>query len=127
MNQEVLFTLQDSLTLKEARETYGAHKQIGVAAEECTELAKELIKAFRYDNFGDAVTNTRDSVIDEVADVYIVLDHVLNLYNIRERDLIPYVSKKIQRLRYWLNNSDSIEFTTNHREFTAIDPQSEEA
>lgn len=127
MNQEVLFTLQDSLTLKEARETYGAHKQIGVAAEECTELAKELIKAFRYDNFGDAVTNTRESIIDEVADVYIVLDHVLNLYNIRERDLIPYVSKKIQRLRYWLNNSDSIEFTTKHREFTSIDTQSEEA
>lgn len=115
MNQDILFTLKDKLTLKKARETYGAHKQIGVAAEECTELAKELIKAFRYDDFDDAVKNTKDNVVDEVADVFIVLDHVLELYDIRPKDLIPHVTRKMNRLRYWLENSDSIEFTTQHR------------
>lgn len=110
-----LFSQEDLMTLYQARATYGAHKQIGVAAEECTELAKELIKAFRYDDFSDAVQNTKENVIDEVADVLIVLDHVIKLYNITEQDLAPQVHKKISRLAYWLKNSDSIEFTTQHR------------
>jgi NTP pyrophosphatase (non-canonical NTP hydrolase) len=116
MNQELLFNLQDHKILQKARETYGAHKQIGVAAEECTELAKELIKSFRYDNFEEAVIKTKENVVDEVADVYIVLDHILNLYNITLRDLIPQVDKKIKRLSYWLENSNSIEFTATHRQ-----------
>ena len=115
MNPEMLFTMRDGKTLQKARETYGAHKQIGVAAEECTELAKELIKAFRYDDFEDAVKNTKDSVVDEVADVLIVLDHVLNLYSITQADLQPHISRKMNRLRYWLSQSDSIEFTTKIR------------
>lgn len=116
MNTDVLFSIKDKETLKLARKTYGAHKQIGVAAEECTELAKELIKAFRYDDFEDAVYYTKENIVDEVADVLIVLDHVLELYRIKEKDLIPQVSKKIDRLRYWLENSNSIEFTTKVRE-----------
>lgn len=115
MNPEVLFTQKDLQTLQRARETYGAHKQIGVAAEECTELAKELIKSFRYDVFDDAVKNTKKNVVDEVADVLIVLDHVLKLFNITAEDLQPHVAKKLQRLEYWLDSSDSIEFTTQYR------------
>lgn len=110
-----LFTAQDKQILQKARDTYGAHKQIGVAAEECTELAKELIKAFRYDSFDDVVKNTKENVVDEVADVLIVLDHVFNLFNITAGDLQPHITKKLQRLEYWLNNSSSIEFTTRCR------------
>ena len=115
MNPERLFTEKDLQILQRARETYGAHKQIGVAAEECTELAKELIKAFRYDSFDDVVRNTKENVVDEVADVLIVLDHVLQLFNITSEDLQPHIDKKLQRLEYWLNNSNSIEFTTRCR------------
>ena len=115
MNTDVLFSIKDKEILEQARKTYGAHKQVGVAAEECTELAKELIKAFRYDDFRDAVWYTKNNVVDEVADVLIVLDHVMNLYGIKERDLIPHIHRKIERLNYWLDNSDSIEFTTQHR------------
>lgn len=112
MKPERLFTEKDLQILQRARETYGAHKQIGVAAEECTELAKELIKAFRYDSFDDVVRNTKENVVDEVADVLIVLDHVLELFKITTKDLQPHIAKKLQRLEYWLNNSNSIEFTT---------------
>lgn len=115
LNYSELFTFQDKAILQKARDTYGAHKQIGVAAEECTELAKELIKAFRYDNFEDAVSHTRECVIDEVADVLIVLDHVITLYNIKGTDVRPYIERKINRLGFWLSNSDSIEFTTKVR------------
>lgn len=123
MNPECLFTRRDLQTLQRARETYGAHKQIGVAAEECTELAKELIKAFRYDSFDDVVKNTKENVVDEVADVLIVLDHVLQLFNITSEDLQPHVTKKLQRLEYWLDNSDSIEFTTKCREIIEADEE----
>lgn len=123
MNPECLFTRRDLQTLQRARETYGAHKQIGVAAEECTELAKELIKAFRYDSFDDVVKNTKENVVDEVADVLIVLDHVLKLFNITAQDLQPHVTKKLQRLEYWLDNSDSIEFTTKCREIVEEDEE----
>lgn len=119
MNPEKLFSKLDLETLQQARCTYGAHKQIGVAAEECTELAKELIKAFRYDNFSDAVENTKEAVVDEVADVLIVLDHILHLYIISESDLQPHIQKKLTRLRFWLENSDSIEFTAQQRSVPA--------
>lgn len=127
MNPEKLFTVEDAKTLQAARETYGAHKQIGVAAEECTELAKELIKAFRYDDFGDAVKNTKENVVDEVADVLIVLDHILNLYSITTSDLQPHITKKLDRLRYWLEHSNSIEFTTQHRSLSTEDQAEAEA
>ena len=123
MNPECLFTEKDLQVLQRARETYGAHKQIGVAAEECTELAKELIKAFRYDSFDDVVKNTKENVIDEVADVFIILDHVLKLFNITPEDLQPHITKKLQRLEYWLDNSSSIEFTTRCRTISSREGQ----
>lgn len=123
MNPECLFTEKDLQVLQRARETYGAHKQIGVAAEECTELAKELIKAFRYDSFDDVVKNTKENVIDEVADVFIVLDHVIKLFNITPENLQPHITKKLQRLEYWLDNSSSIEFTTRCRTISSREGQ----
>ena len=93
-------------------------------------VAKELIKAFRYDSFDDVVRNTKENVVDEVADVLIVLDHVLQLFNITPEDLQPHIDKKLQRLEYWLNNSNSIEFTTRCRtvdtENTAPVPERED-
>lgn len=115
MNPERLFSPEDLKILQKARDTYGPHKQVGVAAEECTELAKELIKAFRYDDFDTAVSKTKKNVVDETADLIIVLDHIIKLYNITERDLDPHIRKKIDRLQYWLDSSDSIEFTTENR------------
>lgn len=120
INNNELFNSTDLQILQRARDTYGPYKQIGVAAEECTELAKELIKSFRYDNFYDAVTNTREAVIDEVADVFIVLDHIISLYGIVSSDLRPHIRKKLDRLNYWLEHSSSIEFTTQVR---SIDSQ----
>ena len=119
MNPEKLFSVQDAITLQTAREIYGPHKQIGVAAEECVELAKELMKAQRYDNFDDAVKYTKRQVLNEVADVLIVLDHVINLYSITTKQLQPFVTNKMERLRYWLKNSNSIQFTTTHRDTEA--------
>lgn len=121
MNIEKLFTPQDAETLQTARETYGPFRQIGVAAEECTELAKELIKAFRFDDFSTAVEKTKENVVDEVADVLIILDHVIKLYNITAQDISPHIEQKMTRLRYWLEHDDRMEFTTEYRNLGADD------
>lgn len=125
MSQSSLFQREDYETLQRARDTYGAHKQIGVAAEECTELAKELIKAFRYDNFEDAVKKTKENVVDEVADILIVMDHILTLYDIKKVELRPQIQKKLNRLKYWLDHSDNIEFTTQYRTLEVEEPEEE--
>lgn len=115
MNIEHLFTEKDIRTLQESRALYGCQKQICVAAEECIELAKELIKTTRYNDFNDAVINTRLKVIEELADVFIALDHVIHAYNIVETDLKPQIYKKMNLLRYCLKNSDSSEFTLQYK------------
>ena len=101
--------------LAKARETYGAKAQIAVSAEECCELAKELLKALRYDDFSSAVEQTRDAVISEVVDVFIILDHVASLYHIQEEEAQEQVRKKINRLERWMENTDSFEYTTKER------------
>lgn len=121
MNIEHLFTEKDIKTLQQARETYGFKKQVCIAAEECIELAKELIKVIRYDNFNDAVINTRIKVIEELADVFITLDHVIHAYSIVETDLKPQIYKKMNRLRYWLKCSNSSEFTMQYRNSTSCE------
>lgn len=121
MNPEVLFSPEDVRTLRQARSTYGPRNQIAVAAEECIELAKELLKALRYEDFDSAVQSTGDKVTEEVADVLIVLDHVLNLYAISTDDLRYFTAVKMDRLRKWLDNSESIEFTTKERSLDSCD------
>ena len=87
MNPEHLFTEKDLQVLQRARETYGAHKQIGVAAEECTELAKELIKASldSASAVSDSYLSQIDYSVDRINDIekritehYKVLDMLEN-------------------------------------------------
>lgn len=121
MNPETLFSSKDIDTLRQARSTYGPRNQIAVAAEECIELAKELLKALRYEDFDGAVQSTGNKVTEEVADVLIVLDHILNLYAITTDDLQPFITAKMNRLNGWLKNSKSIEFTTKERSLDNFD------
>ena len=51
-------------------ETYGSDKQEDMAIEECSELIKAILK-FRRSNAKDS--DLRDAVIDEIADVQIML------------------------------------------------------
>jgi len=116
MNPEKLFTEKQLNTLHKARTIYGGKNQVTVAAEECCELAKELLKAIRYEDFNEAVIHTKEDVTAEVADVIIVMDHILKLYNITNLDLIPHINYKLNRLQQWLEKSDSIEYTTELRD-----------
>lgn len=59
-------------------ETYGSDKQEDMAIEECSELIKAILK-FRLSNAKDS--DLRDAVIDEIADVQIMLTQLGIIFN----------------------------------------------
>lgn len=59
-------------------ETYGSDKQEDMAIEECPELIKAILK-FRRSNAKDS--DLRDAVIDEIADVQIMLTQLGIIFN----------------------------------------------
>ena len=65
-------------------------KQMVVAIEELSELQKELCKAIR----GQEV---KENIIEEIADVSIMLCQIMIYFEIEEADVIKVMDKKIQR------------------------------
>lgn len=65
-------------------------KQMVVAIEELSELQKELCKAIR----GQKV---KENIIEELADVSIMLCQIMIYFEIEEADVIKVMDEKIQR------------------------------
>lgn len=101
--------------LEKARDTYGNKNQILVCIEELNELACVLAKFPRYNNEDDAVEKLHYDVLDEVADVTIILNHVKSILQITDEEVDDRVDKKIARLNRWLNKSTSMQQTTEDR------------
>lgn len=102
--------------LAKARETYGDTAQILVANEELCELAAVCAKFPRYEDKERAQEKLHKKAIDEVADVLIVLDHVINIFGLTPVEIGDRVEGKISRLNRWLSSSNSMEHTTVDRE-----------
>lgn len=75
--------------LKEALDLFGYDIQKDIAIEEMAELTKELIKEKRHDN-------NFEKVIDEVADVYIMICQLIITYG--EKQVENRVISKMNRL-----------------------------
>lgn len=69
---------------------YGKDKQLVVAIEELSELQKELCKALR--NKPD-----REHIIEETADVLIMVANVREIFQIRDDEISGIVKKKQNR------------------------------
>lgn len=108
--------------LAKARSTYGDTAQILVSNEELCELAAVCAKFPRYESPEKARKELYDRAVDEVADVVIVLDHIMNIFDIKAEDLRTRISEKIGRLAYWLSQSESMEETTLYRDIPPTDP-----
>lgn len=104
----------DTKLLSKARETYGDTNQIAVCIEELSELAKVLAKYFRYDK-DTAVEKLRQDALDEVADVYIILEHVKGIFNLRNGEINKRAEAKLDRLRRWLDTSSDFSYTMEDR------------
>lgn len=102
--------------LQTAQETYGYANQIVVAIEELCELGAVLSKYPRYDFHDDALEALRDKVVEETADVVIMLRHVQMIFGIQPDELEVMMDKKLNRLKRWMESDDkSFEHTTKDR------------
>lgn len=101
--------------LRKARETYGDKNQILVSMEELNELACVLAKYPRYDDPDKATAELHDRVLDEVADVMVVLDHIISIFSLSEIEVHRRMVKKVDRLKRWLNHSESMQETVDDR------------
>lgn len=80
-----------TLLLRQALEKYGEPIQLIMVIEEIAELTKEISKYFRG-------KNNRENIIEEVGDVYIMLEQMKMIFDISAEELEITMSKKIKRL-----------------------------
>ena len=107
--------------LETARNVYGNKNQILVCIEELNELACVLAKFPRYEDEDEAREKLTEKVIDEVADVMIILDHVQKIFDIPDGAISDRIMKKIERLERWLKNSTSMQRTLEDRVVGVVD------
>lgn len=105
----------DTKPLDRARATYGDTNQIAVCIEELSELIKVLAKYFRYDK-DTAIEKLRADALDETTDVYIILEHVKGIFNLRNGEINKRAVAKLDRLNRWLNTSSDFSYTMEDRE-----------
>lgn len=77
--------------IQKAIDTYGYDLQKQVAIEEMSELTKEICKDFRG-------KQNRENIIEEIADVQIMLYQLMAMYNISDMELSITLGLKITRL-----------------------------
>lgn len=108
-------TQRELVTLAEARHTYGYGRQISVCCEELCELASVLNKYIRYDTDEKAVTELYGKVLEEISDVYVVLNHVRSIFHLADWEIESVMDSKLERMERWLKDSQSMEQTTVDR------------
>lgn len=102
--------------LQTAQETYGYANQVVVAIEELCELGAVLSKYPRYDFHNDAMEALRDKVVEETADVVIMLRHIQMIFGIQPNELDDMMDKKLHRLKRWMESDNkSFQHTTEDR------------
>lgn len=109
--------MSNNEVLAKAREVYGSKNQIMVCIEELNELACVLAKYPRYDSEADARAELHDKVIDEVADVEVILEHVKAIMELNQSEIEVRKEVKINRLNRWLKTGKKTQqITTEDRE-----------
>lgn len=84
-----------SILSKSAVDTFGAQTQQLIAVEECGELIQAITKIQRYGN----KEQYRDNLIEEIADVIIVINQLKYIYKIKDMDISQYIDNKIKRTK----------------------------
>lgn len=101
--------------LAKARRTFGDTTQILVAMEELCELACVCAKYPRYENSSNAKEELHNKAIDELADVTVVINHIINIMDIDPYEVEKRISGKVARVERWVNKSSSMQITTEDR------------
>ena len=77
-------------------DVYGHKHQTYVASEELGELNQQLMKELRG-------IGNHEHLVEEMADVYICLIQIREMYNIKEEELQNEINEKLKRLEERLN------------------------
>lgn len=105
--------------LSHIREKYGNTTQILVSNEELCELAAVCAKFPRYSDPHKAREELHSSAVDEVADVMIILDHIINIFQLEDAEIRTRIEGKIARIGRWLSSNNGQEQTTVDREVSS--------
>jgi NTP pyrophosphatase (non-canonical NTP hydrolase) len=97
---------------------HGEEETTTICMEECSELIKAISKCKRY----GCNDKYRDSLVEEIADVLIIIGELKELYNLSEDEIEKVIESKIARQESRMENSKkdtycnwiADEFCTNH-------------
>lgn len=89
----------DEKIIDEALNKYGVEKQLLVCMEEPAELIQAISKAERYPNDEKYI----DRLIEEIADVLICIEYLKRIYDIDQREIEKWESKKLKRVLKRMN------------------------
>lgn len=82
-------------TIKESIAVQGEEYILNLCMEEPAELIQAISKVRRY---GADKKYYRENLIEEMADVYICINYLLNLYGLTINDIWYYIDKKQKRI-----------------------------
>ena len=113
------FTHEELKILQEAIDHYGEENQLDMAIEEMSELTKAICKYKRLkksiaSNSGSVDKKvveweryyvTIDDIKEEIADVLIMLEQLMMMFDCEER-MSAIASKKIDRLKWRIDNGE---------------------
>lgn len=91
--------------LEKALKKYGRKSQMMICAEECSELIQAITKRIRYYNC--EYRNTRENLIEEIADVIICIEYLKMIDAIDQSEIDLYISSKIKRLNFNISTIDN--------------------
>ena len=81
--------------LEENIKEHGVVEETVIAMEECAELIQAISKVKRYGFAGEY----RDNLIEEIADVSIVIREIMMIFDISNDDIAEFIDSKIQRIK----------------------------
>lgn len=81
--------------LEENIKEHGVVEETVIAMEECAELIQAISKVKRYGFVGEY----RDNLIEEIADVNIVVLELMMIFDISNDDIAEFIDSKIQRIK----------------------------
>mgnify|MGYP005766287787 CR=1 FL=1 len=106
------FTHEELKILQEAIDHYGEESQLDMAIEEMSELTKAICKYKRAvkererdicHSTAKDVIFAKGDIVEEIADVYVMLEQLTVIFNCKER-VSAIASEKIRRLKGRMDN-----------------------
>ena len=91
----------ENIKINEIADKLGKENILCQLSEECSELIKAISKCKRY----GCVDKYRDNLIEEIADVLIIINELQLIYDISNDDIENIKKYKIDRMDYRIKNN----------------------